>query len=78
MRVYGWLRRDISKNFIRRSWIAGIHRFCKKDATPAAKVAPMSEATKSKLARARREFRAAFEILVGSDQRTPQREFPTA
>lgn len=26
------------------------------------------EATKSKLARARREFRAAFEILVGSDQ----------
>ena len=27
-----------------------------------------AEATKSKLARARREFRAAFEILVGSDQ----------
>ncbi len=26
------------------------------------------EATKSKLARARREFRAAFELLVGSDQ----------
>ncbi len=34
----------------------------------AAQSGSSAEATKSKLARARREFRAAFEILVGSDQ----------
>ena len=34
----------------------------------AAQFGSSAEATKSKLARARREFRAAFEILAGSDQ----------
>ncbi len=34
----------------------------------AAQSGSSAEATKSKLARARREFRAAFEILAGSDQ----------
>ena len=34
----------------------------------AAEIGSSVEATKSKLARARREFKAAFELLVGSDQ----------
>ena len=34
----------------------------------AAEICGSVEATKSKLARARREFRAAYELLVGSDQ----------
>ncbi len=37
----------------------------------AADIGSSVEATKSRLARARREFRAAFELLVGSDQGAP-------